>query len=260
VTLAGTPLVGARLVLTRPDDRTGIGDALRTLGATVLHVPATRIVPIRAGIQAARAAYAEADWVLWTSRRAVELVVGQALPTTRATPPRFACVGPATAEALREVGGTPAVVADPPDQDGLLAALLGVDALAGSRVLFPAALDARDTLEVGLRDAGATVERVDCYDSVPDPTTAARLRELETVGDLDLVVFTAPSTVHGWAAAVGAEAARGLAGASIGSRTTEACRAHRIPVACEAASSTADGLVTAIAAWGAARPPQRSAH
>jgi uroporphyrinogen-III synthase len=260
VTRQSAPLSGVRVVLTRPDDSTGLGDSLRVLGAAVVHVPSTRITPITAGIQAARAAYAQADWVLWTSRRAVELVLGPTLPTTRDVPPHFACVGPATAQALRAVGGEPRVIADPPDQDGLLAALVDRADLAGCTVLFPAALDARDTLELGLRAVGAVVDRVDCYDSLPDPAAAQRLRQVHEAADVDLVLFTAPSTVHAWAAAVGPVASAQVAAACIGARTGAACRAHRIPVAVEAAVSTADGLIASIVDWAVARPPERSAH
>jgi len=241
-------------LLTRPDDTTGIGDALRVLGAAVVHIPATRIEPISSGVQAARAAYTGADWVVWTSRHAIEVVFGATMPMTRDVPPKFACVGPATAATLRLVGGEPAVLADPPNQDGLVSVLREAAELAGATVLFPAAVGARDTLEDGLRAAGAQVIRVDCYDSVPDANAVDALRQVEAEGAIDLAVFAAPSAVHAWVAAVGADVAPRIAAASIGGRTSAACMAYGIPIVAEATSSTRDELIAAIAAWGHRTP------
>ncbi len=248
------PLGGRRLLLTRPDDTTGIGDALRQLGAAVIHIPATRVEPIASGVQVARAAYMAVDWVLWTSRHAIDVVFGPALPMTRAVPPLFACAGPTTAAALRAVGGEVAVTADPPNQDGLLTAMRAPVGLAECTMLFPAAAGARTTLEDGLRAAGATVIRVDCYESVPDAAAAETLRRVEADGAIDLAVFSAPSAVHAWVAAVGTAVAQRLPAASIGGRTTAACIAYGISLVAEAASSTRDALIAAIAASGHRAP------
>lgn len=255
MTEAAAPLAGRRLLLTRPDDGTGLADRLAGLGATVVHVPATRVIPDPDGIAAARAAYAESDWVLWTSGRAVALVLGEGVPPGR---PRAAAVGPATAEALRARGIAPAVVAAQADQDGLLAALRATGPLTGARLLFPAAAGARTTFEDGVRADGAVVQRVTCYASAADPAAATALADARATGDIDLVLLTAPSTAQAWAAAAGAAAAT-LPAASIGPQTSLACRALGLPVAVEARPSTADGLLEALVAWarGDSRPADR---
>ena len=250
---ADAPLRGRRVLLTRPDDTTGIRDLLRRTGAEVVHVPATQIVPVAAGIRAVRAAVSRASCIAVTSRRAVELVFDAARIAAAPTLP-FACVGAATAAAVTARGGTVGVVADPPDQDGLVAAMLATGSVAGMHVVFPAAVGARGALEAGLTAAGATVERIDCYESVPDPQAAGQLRTLEAEGALDLVVFTAPSTVHAWVAAVGPDASRRIPAASIGARTSDAIRAHAIPLAVEATVSSAQGLYEALVAWGDPSP------
>jgi uroporphyrinogen III methyltransferase/synthase len=250
----GAPLQGRRLLLTRPDDATGIRELLRQTGAEVVHVPATRIVPVVAGIADARLAVARADSVAVTSRRAVELLF-DAERMARYPSLQFACVGTATAAAVTALGGHVCVVAEPPDQDGLVASMLAVGSVAGLRVLFPAAVGARGALERGLLAAGATVERIDCYESLPDPAVVPALRAVEAQGAIDLVVLTAPSTVHAWVAAVGADAAQRMPAASIGARTSAAIRAHGIAVAVEAATSSAVGLRDALIAWGLHSPP-----
>jgi uroporphyrinogen-III synthase len=245
VTGAAAPLAGRRLLLTRPDDATGLADRLRALGAAVVHVPATRVMPDPDGIAVARAAYAQSDWVLWTSARAVALLLADGVP---AGAPRAAAVGPATADALRASGIAPVLVAEQADQDGLLAALRAAGSLAGARVLFPAAAGARATLEEGLRADGAIVQRVPCYASAADPEAATALAEARARGGIDLVLLTSPSTAQAWAAALGPAAAM-LPAASIGPQTSVACRAIGIPVAVEARPSTADGLLEGLVAW-----------
>jgi uroporphyrinogen-III synthase len=247
------PLQGRRILLTRPDDTTGIRDLLRRTGADVVHVPATHIVPVPSGIRAAREAVSRASCVAVTSRRAVELVFDRA-SLAAAAPVRFACVGDATAAAVTAMGGKVCVIADPPDQDGLVASMIAAGPLRGMHVLFPAAVGARGALEAGLLAAGAIVDRIDCYESLPDPDAVAALRVAEAERPLDLVVFTAPSTVHAWVAAVGAGVARRIPAASIGARTSDAVRAHGIPLAVEARVSSAQGLHDALLAWGTAAP------
>jgi uroporphyrinogen-III synthase len=255
----GAPLTGRRLLLTRPDDATGMGAALVSAGAEVVFVPATRIVADEAGIAAARRRIAEADWLVLTSRRAVELVL-TAEVLRRATALRYACVGEATATALASLGATATIIAEPPDQDGLLAALDAVGPVHGTRVLFPAAVGARTTLEDGLRARGAIVDRITCYASRPDPSAVRSLQSVLRAGRIDLAVFTAPSSVEAWVAAVGSIGAQAIPAASIGPRTTVALRARGIPVAVEAAPSDGKGLVASIRAWCEASPPPRTAE
>jgi uroporphyrinogen-III synthase len=136
------------------------------------------------------------------------------------------------------------------DAEGLLEAL-GARPLAGARVLYVAAADAREVLPDGLQRRGALVTVIPAYRTVPDVEGAAQLRAL-LPGGIDLVTLAAPSAVRAYSAAAGAHAGV-LPVATIGPVTTEAARAAGLPVVAEARDAAARGLAEAVAAWARRR-------
>jgi uroporphyrinogen III methyltransferase / synthase len=113
-------------------------------------------------------------------------------------------------------------------------------------VLYVTAEGARETLQLGLQELNATVERVDLYRSVLDGTGAAELKKRLNTDSADLVTFTSASSVTNFVEAVGVDAARTAPAASIGPVTSQAARAAGLDVVIEAPESTIPGLVGAI--------------
>ncbi len=138
-------------------------------------------------------------------------------------------------------------------QEGLAAALAesGIP-MAGARVLIPRAREARDVLPDALRVAGALVDVLPVYDTVPVSGLAVPPEQVE---DADFVTFTSGSGVRRFVALMEASGAgrplsERLSGArlcSIGPVTSQALRECGLPVAVEASEHTAAGLVAAIA-------------
>ena len=229
-----TPLEGRRIAVTRPaPDGASLAGRLAALGAVPLITPAIEVVPgDPALLDAALTRMRRFDWIVFTSRHAVEAVTRRGHPLEG---PRIAAVGPATAEALADHGI--AVTLVPPDHSaaGLLAALGNV---AGLRVLFPASAIAHRTLPDGLRARGAHVLEVVAYD------TRSTGVAYDALSGADAVTFTSPSTV------------RGLLGSNrvppsakvvcIGPGTAEAARDAGLTVASVAVSHSEDGLVEAL--------------
>jgi uroporphyrinogen III methyltransferase / synthase len=116
----------------------------------------------------------------------------------------------------------------------------------GVKVLYACAEGARETLQEGLDELGAIVDRVTVYQSVVDGEGAAALRETLLDTGADLVTFTSASSVRSFVDAVGEEAARRAPAASIGPVTSEAARAAGLDVIVEAERSTIVGLAEAI--------------
>jgi uroporphyrinogen III methyltransferase/synthase len=218
---------------------------LRGEGITVVEVPLIRIEPLE-GPPLDPTRY---DWLVLTSARAVEPLLGRL--TAGATVPRVAAVGPGTAEALRERGIEPALVARVSTQEGLVAELRPALAALGRppRVLFAGAEGARDVL---VRELGA--DFLPLYRSVevrPD-----------RLPDADLVVLASASAARAFSA-LEVE----VPCVSIGPVTSTEARRLGLRVVAEARSHDVPGLVEAVrTAMGRAAPgapaastdPQRS--
>ncbi|HVX41953.1 MAG TPA: uroporphyrinogen-III C-methyltransferase [Gemmatimonadaceae bacterium] len=246
------PLFGKRIVVTRARAQAGEFVAqLAAAGAEVLEMPATRIEPlVAAPLATAISRLREYGWVIFTSQNAVRIfweALRAASRDARALAGvKVAAVGSATAAALLDCGIAVDLTPERFVAEGLLDALRERRDVRGVRVLYAAAEGARETLQEGLEELGAVVERMTLYRSVPDGTGAAELRERLLRGEVDLVTFTAPSTVNAFVQAVGPEAAARARAASIGPVTSDAARAAGLEVVVEAGESTIPGLVQAI--------------
>lgn len=248
----GHPLKGLRIAVTRPAAQSqSLIDLLRGLGAEALSYPTIRIAdpadpePLRRAVENLE----HYDWIVFTSANGV-VRFWQELRAVRGTSvlpdhQRVAAIGPATAEALREREVEPAVMPEEYVAEAVADALAAATDMAGCRVLLPRAAGARRLLATRLRGAGAEVDEVVAYESEPDAEGIAALRVSIDRGELDMVTFTAASTVRHFVEGAGAELGRARV-AVIGPITAEAARALGVPVDVEAREYTAHGLVQAI--------------
>ena len=254
---AMTVLQGKRVLVTRP--QTQVHDfvtRLQALGAVPIILPAIHIVPPEdhyAALDAALRQLATFDWMVFTSVNGVEHVWQRlatlGLDRQALTAVRIAAIGPATAHALTERGVRITVMPERYVAEALLAALPHP---AGQRFLLPRAALARDTLRTGLQAAGAEVIEVPAYSTVVAELTTEALAALD-VG-VDILTFTASSTVHNFVAQVGPERARTLAQqalvAAIGPITAATARDLGLRVDVVATEYTIAGLVAALLSAG----------
>ena len=218
-------LEGMKVLLTRDQ---GLADDLRLRGAEVEVVEVMRYEPVP--VDEAAAGF---DWIVFTSRRAVT-----SWPCPLAGGPRIACVGPETAKAVEERGGTVDYVPRRHDSRSLAEGLLAERSAAGSRVLFPCAEKALDTVPRVLAEGGAEVVRRVVYRGVPVDEVPAGAG----VG-ADAALFLSPSAVDAFAEAGGdLRAAPALA---IGETTADALRRHGVE-ARVAPTADREGLITAL--------------
>lgn len=178
----------------------------------------------------------ERPWLVLTSARAAEAVrtvlleAGGELPASV----RVAAVGPATAQAVREVLGREAdLVPERHDAVGLLAALATVTDGPPALAVLPLSSLAADTLAEGLHTRGWEVREVVAYRVTPQPP-APQVAEALAAGHLDAVVLTSPSTVAALAATLTAAPAGRPVTVAIGERTARAARAAGIDLAATA--------------------------
>lgn len=251
---AAHPLSGARVVVTRSAEKADtLVQPLAALGAEVIEMPATRVELLdTAPVLEALRHLARYQWLVFTSQNAVaffwQLLRQAGQDASALSGLRVAAVGPATASALEALGIAVAVTPQRFVAEGLLDALRARDDVRGSRVLYLVARGAREVLPAGLRALGASVDVTPLYRSVPDAEGAAALRERLLRGEVDLVTFTAGSTVRAFVDAVGADAAARAGIVSIGPVTSAVVRELGLEVRAEASPSTIDGLIQATVA------------
>lgn len=271
------PLRGCRVLVTRTREQAGALSAnLLAAGALPVELPVIRIEapddwhPLDQAFQALleNAAY---DWLIFTSANGVKMAL-ERLRTSGYEPValsaiRIATIGPATAAALKGYGLSTSLLPGEYIAEGVAEALRRESAqrgetLAGVRILLAHAAEARQVLITELEQAGAHVDVVTAYRTLPVAQDDARGRAIVTLlrqGQLDIITFTSSSTVHhfmhwlGQAAPdltivltyAGTRKTRPLI-ACIGPITASTARDYGLDVGVEAREFTTAGLVEAL--------------
>lgn len=232
-----------RILLTRSaDDCAGWAETLRLEGETPVIYPCIAIEHIGTSVtrRALELALADADWLVFTSRRGVAACA--ALAALRAAQaPQIAAVGPATAEAAIEhfgrvdlvgAGGTAAALADE-----LVAAAAGKP----SRFVLALAENAPSTLEDALGAVGHTI-RVDVYRTVPAPPR----RPKQSYSGLasDAVFLASPSAVQGFVNQIDLDIETSVY--TIGPSTTAAAKQLGLKITAQAPKPSLEGLLEAM--------------
>ena len=196
-----------------------LASGLTDLGADVTVFPVISIVPVtdKAPLDCALDRLQSYAWIIFTSAYGVRFFLSRmaerGVPTKRCDGADICAVGPATAEALRAAGRRISLIPAQYVAEGILAALEkkygDLHALKGLRILLPRAREARDLLPDTLREHGALVDVVPCYENRmpqirPDHVHAILAKPPE------LVVFTSSSTVNNFLAILGSEEGRNL--------------------------------------------------
>lgn len=213
-------------------------------GAEAVAMPCIRTEPIASPERKAAlsAALAEADWLVFTSRRGVE-TFAELVATTPPGQCRVAVVGAATAEAAKAALGRVDLVGAGGTAASLAATLVDLgDLERHPRVLLALAENAADTLERTLHAAGARCTRIDIYRTVPAPPAEPR-RPLSTLR-VDNVVLASPSAVTGFVHQVDVDAAVSVY--TIGPSTTAAARRAGLAVTAEAREPSFEGIMEAM--------------
>ncbi len=247
------PLFGRRVVVTRASAQAeGLRAALSELGAEVLDLPALRVETLDdAPLRAALARSADYEWIVFTSQNAVSIAWDALRAAGRdarsLSGVRVACVGRSTSEAQLARGIAADVVPERFVAEAVLQTMAERDDVRGARVLYVAAVGARDVLPNGLERLGATVDVVRAYRTIADGTASGALCAALTAGQVDAVTFASASAVRGYIDAVGETLSRRAPAVTIGPVTTEAVRAAGIPFAAEAEEASIASLTAAVA-------------
>lgn len=254
-------LFAKRVLITRAGEQADeFARALLERGAEPIVAATIAIEPPDDGAAAQRAidALQTFAWLVFTSRNGVdaffELLETRTLDARTIGAAKVGAIGERTAARLRERG----VLADavPGDFVGeAIAALILERTNAGDRILIFRAQEARDVLPRTLEEAGRIVTVVPAYKTVV-PCNDRLSTQLERA---DILTFTSASTVRGFTAILGgnaaaAAAARGKCVACIGPITARAATDAGIAVDVVATQYTMTGLLDALEAHYNSQP------
>jgi uroporphyrinogen III methyltransferase/synthase len=252
------PLFGKRVLVTR-DERPGgrLSSALRDAGAEPVLAPMIHVVGATnwQPVDAALASLADYDGLLITSAHAIRFLAARAeangVSLAESGIPVY-CVGPETAHVTREAGIPVSAIPDGRhDAEALLDTLVRRFAPSGRRFLFPCADDARATLPTGLTAAGASVDSVVVYHTLPAEQSASELKALLDETGVEILTFTSPSAARNFAERLDDDAATLAAGCligAIGPVTAEALRGVGLPADVVAERAGVQELVDSLVA------------
>jgi uroporphyrinogen III methyltransferase / synthase len=235
-------LAGLKVLLTRSaDDSADWAEAFADEGALPIVLPCIESALASEPGLGARigAALANADWVVFTSKRGVDALT-ELVATRPPASARLAAVGDATAERLSERFGRCDLTGSGTAE--ALGAELAAEVHEGDRCVLALATNAGNVLERRLIAAGARVTRFDVYRTIP-ATPARRKRALSTLG-ADTVIFASPSAVTGFDNQVDVDIEAQMV--TIGPSTSAAVRALDWPVAAEAKKPSLSGIIESL--------------
>ncbi len=202
------PLLGKGIVVTRSREQASAMTAqLSERGAEIIEFPTIDIKPLDdySEVRKAIGYLGSYDWLAFTSVNGVKYFWQQLaalkLDTRALASCKVAAIGPATAAALQERG----IEADfiPPQfvAESVVKGLLSYG-MNGKRLLLPRARNARDVLPDELRKAGATVDVIPVYETLPGEARKDEfLRKLEA-GEVHCITFASSSTVENFMALI----------------------------------------------------------
>jgi uroporphyrinogen III methyltransferase/synthase len=251
-------LYGWKVLVPRTKEQAGVMSArLRTWGAIPCEVPTIAVEPPRTPAQMERAikglVTGRYEWVIFTSTNAVKAVREKflefGLDARAFAGVKIACVGDATADAVRAFGIEPEMLpSGEQSSEGLLADFPPYDSVLDpiDRVLLPRADIATETLAAGLVERGWEVDDVTAYRTVRAAPPAAEIRDSIKSGGFDAVLFTSSSTVRNLVGIAGKPHARTVV-ACIGPKTAETARELGLRVDVQPETANVPSLVVALA-------------
>jgi uroporphyrinogen III methyltransferase/synthase len=254
------PLYGWKVLVPRTKEQAGaMSERLRAYGAIPCEVPTLAVEPPRTPAQMERAIKGLVDgryaWTVFTSVNAVRAVwekfAEHGLDARHFGGVKVACIGDATAEAVRSFGIVPELVpAGEQSSEGLLAEFSPHDEILDpvGRVLLPRADIATETLAAGLTEMGWEVDDVTAYRTVRASPPPADIRDAIKSGGFDAVLFTSSSTVRNLVGIAGKPHARTVV-AVIGPKTAETVVEAGLRVDVQPAHASVPDLVEALASY-----------
>jgi uroporphyrinogen III methyltransferase/synthase len=258
------PLWGLKVLVTRNQAKAGyLSGLLSDEGAEVTSIATFELKPLRLNRRGKEmiGKSGEYEWIIFSSVNAVEvffshrLKAGMAVGGLKAV--KIACIGEATAKAVKSFGLKVTLVPRDYKQEGLVKAFQKIQ-LEGKRVLFARAKEGRDLLVQFLKKKKAHIDLLALYENKTPQGVRQELQQLFSKGGgVDLLTFASSSAVdHFYGLFTSAQRKKWLGrvpAAVIGPVTGASVHKWGGKVAIQPAKYTVPDLVAAIAKWASKR-------
>lgn len=211
------PLFGKGIVVTRAREQASDSVALfAAMGADVIQFPTIAVAPLQdyGPVHAAIANRADYGMIIFTSVNGVRHFWKQlhtlGLDSRAISGLLVAAIGPATAESLRERGILPDFLPEKYVAESVAEGLVARygERLAGMRVLLPRARVARDVLPQALTAAGAHVDVLPVYETLPCGERRDKVLAGLESREIHCVTFGSSSTVTNFLSLIPVETLR----------------------------------------------------
>lgn len=214
------PLFGKNICITRSKAQAKeLREKLIDLGAEVLEINSIEFKDTSSNLETCRARLTGYDFIALTSVNGVNYFFDYLRDIefdVRRLKSKIAAIGPATATAIENRGIMPDIVADHFVAESLFDKMREY-IKEYDKVLVPRSKDARPYLVEALRNVGCIVDEVFTYETI-----CGKLRSDNKIKDVDLIVFTSPSTVKNMIKMVGIETIQSKKALAIGPITAKA--------------------------------------
>ncbi|MFQ7566566.1 MAG: uroporphyrinogen-III synthase, partial [Clostridium perfringens] len=214
------PLFGANICLTRSKEQSKeIKWKLKELGAEVTEINSIKIKKTAENLDEYINTLEKYDHIVFTSVNAVNVFFDYLVKNRvdiRKIKADFAVLGKATKKALISRGIVPSIMAHSFTAEGLFEVLKD-NIKEGEEVLIPCSSLSREYLFDNLASLGAKCHRVNIYDTV-----CGDVKNPRAFKEVDMVLYTSPSTVKNMIDMIGLEALKEKVSIAIGPITLKA--------------------------------------
>ena len=215
-----SPLFGANICLTRSKEQSKeIKWKLKELGAEVTEINSIKIKETAYNLDEYINTLEKYDHIVFTSVNAVNVFFDYLVKNRvdiRKIKADFAVIGKATKKALIARGIVPSIMAHSFTAEGLFEVLKD-NIKEGEEVLIPCSSLSREYLFDNLAALGAKCHRVNIYDTV-----CGDVKNPRAFKEVDMVLYTSPSTVKNMIDMIGLEALKEKVSIAIGPITLKA--------------------------------------
>jgi uroporphyrinogen III methyltransferase/synthase len=234
------PLFGKNICITRSKAQSKeLRESLIDLGAEVLEINSIEFKDTSYNLDSYKSKFTEYDFITLTSVNGVNIFFDYLKDMEfdiRKLKAKIAAIGPATAEAIRNRGLIPEIVAKHFVAESLFENMK-THVKAGDKILVPRSKDARPYLVEELIGINCIVDEVFTYE-----TLCGKSRYENEINDVDVIVFTSPSIVKNMITMVGLETIKSKTALAIGPITAKSLSEQGIEaVMCDEYSS--EGII-----------------